>query len=477
MRKNKIKQTVVATFAAFAFFGATAGGFSGILDGMFANVTAPNVVQSQFRGAISGGSVYVRAPVSTIQLISFDPPRLSMGCGGIDLYLGSFSFITADKLTQFIRNIAQNAAPLVFQLAIESAFPHLGANLKEFRAMAQQMNDSQRSSCQVAQTLVGDFAKSEAGKAFTSAFSEMGQTVRGFVSDFTEATKSDQTDAAANLKEVRTATDANGNPISGKFGNITWNALIAREKAGFGFNITDDPVIGKEILLGLIGTRITKEGLTPTETLNLPITPQRTSLMDIIYPITDFDGAQVIPLWDCGSDTKYCISPTQGRFVSAGVSGYVRNMLMGTETPGAVAVSGSIIDKMINCTDSGCALSSTQINFLNSLGKVPVVALLFHAQQVPEVIAGIADNLVNVAATEVAALYARQVVGVARDVFSNTDAALPDDYLTTMRELRSNLSLLIEKTDANNEKILKIGAFIDAANRTHSAIIRYRPTK
>ena len=86
------KLTVTAV-AAMAISSASAAGLSGVLDGMFTNVTAPDVVSNQFRGTISGGGVYVRAPISNLQVMSLDPPRLSIGCGGIDLYLGSFSFI------------------------------------------------------------------------------------------------------------------------------------------------------------------------------------------------------------------------------------------------------------------------------------------------------------------------------------------------------------------------------------------------
>ena len=67
---------------------ANAGGIEGALNGMFVNVTAPDVVSNQLSGGISGGGVYVRTPVSSIQLFTVDPPRFSIGCGGIDAYLG-----------------------------------------------------------------------------------------------------------------------------------------------------------------------------------------------------------------------------------------------------------------------------------------------------------------------------------------------------------------------------------------------------
>ncbi len=50
------------------------------------------------------------APGQKYQLISMTLPDINAGCGGIDAYLGSFSFINGDQLQRFVKQIMSNAA-------------------------------------------------------------------------------------------------------------------------------------------------------------------------------------------------------------------------------------------------------------------------------------------------------------------------------------------------------------------------------
>ncbi len=45
-----------------------------------------------------------------VQLISMTLPDINAGCGGIDAYLGSFSFINGEQLQRFVKRIMSNAA-------------------------------------------------------------------------------------------------------------------------------------------------------------------------------------------------------------------------------------------------------------------------------------------------------------------------------------------------------------------------------
>ena len=106
-----------------------ASSLRGVLDGMFANVTAPDMVSSQFGGAIAAGGAYVRSPITSLQLLYFDPPRIDMGCGGIDLFAGSFSFINADEIVAMLKATANNALGFAFQLAIKSISPQIASTI------------------------------------------------------------------------------------------------------------------------------------------------------------------------------------------------------------------------------------------------------------------------------------------------------------------------------------------------------------
>ena len=60
-----------------------------------------------------------RTPIRSVNVVSFDPPRFAAGCGGIDMYMGSFSFINGDQIVATLRAIGQNAKGLLFKMAID----------------------------------------------------------------------------------------------------------------------------------------------------------------------------------------------------------------------------------------------------------------------------------------------------------------------------------------------------------------------
>ena len=61
--------------------------------GAQANVTGPSAYQGQSAGYYSMGSVWSRFPQKNIQPFNIQLPHARAGCGGIDLFAGSFSFI------------------------------------------------------------------------------------------------------------------------------------------------------------------------------------------------------------------------------------------------------------------------------------------------------------------------------------------------------------------------------------------------
>src|SRR5574337_1610945 len=71
----------------------------------------------QRRGVITGGSMVARNRVMSANMVSFVPPSFSAGCGGIDLFSGSFSFINMNQFVDLMRAVAANAAGYAFQMA------------------------------------------------------------------------------------------------------------------------------------------------------------------------------------------------------------------------------------------------------------------------------------------------------------------------------------------------------------------------
>jgi len=472
MKTWKKLTIVVATTATVA--NASAAGIKDVLDGMFVNVTAPDVVSNQFRGAIAGGGIYVRSPISSIQVMAIDPPRLSMGCGGIDLYMGSFSFITAEKLTQFLRNVAQNAAPLAFKMAIESAFPQLGGVLDKFQHMAQMMNDSQRNSCQMARGLVDAAMNPEEGwKTLTQSISQGVSAVEGWAEDFTGALKKVMEKPSEDTRKARGKRNPDGTQVIAKTGNITWNALNARKNAGFTFGITDDPVMARQLLMSMMGTQIAKEGATDEAEPSVKHFGRRARLKELFRPTLDPNGVAGVPIWSCGADVEDCETPEPKAFQTSGVAGYVRSKMFGNETA-SVPQPGSIVHNMMNCTSSNCGMTSSQLQFLNAIGKVPTVGLLMRAQAAPGVSDMISGDLMDAMVDEISVVYARAVIDVAVTTYSNTELPKPNDYDVIIRDMMEDLKEVERDTKKSLTRLNQVTSYIDAAIKANGSILRYR---
>ncbi|MCQ8183505.1 conjugal transfer protein TraH [Methylomonas sp. SURF-1] len=139
-----------------------ASGFADLqqeMDAMFGtmtNVTTPTAHLGQRRGVITGGSVVSRNKIVETNLVSFQPPSFSAGCGGIDLFGGSFSFINKDQFITLMRSVAANATGYAFQLAIDAMCNQCGVLMSGLQKRIQDLNQMFSNSCQLAQGIVND---------------------------------------------------------------------------------------------------------------------------------------------------------------------------------------------------------------------------------------------------------------------------------------------------------------------------------
>ena len=70
-------------------------------------------------------------------------PDINAGCGGIDAYLGSFSFINSDQLQRFAKQIMSNAAGYFFDLALQTTVPEIKTAKDFLQKMASDINSMQ----------------------------------------------------------------------------------------------------------------------------------------------------------------------------------------------------------------------------------------------------------------------------------------------------------------------------------------------
>jgi conjugative transfer pilus assembly protein TraH len=468
--------------SALAFSTPASANLGGILDGMFSNVTAPGAINNQLRGGLSGGSIYIRSPIKSIQVLAIDPPRLSPGCGGIDLFFGSFSFISAEKLSQFVRAIAQNAAPLAFKMAINAAFPQLGGLLAEFERIAQEMTSLMKNSCQMARGLVSaaDDPKG-AMEGLSKAVSSSLGVAKGWYDDISSAAMKVTEKPSESARKANALRTPAGVKSENTLGNLTWNALNQRSANGYTFDIAFDVKTSKEILMSLIGTQIKTEGATDDEDIKVVSYKPTIRLSNIFRPEVNSDGTMKgIMIYTCNNRDAVnpptdCLAPTDpNSFSTTGIEGYVRKNMLGSETA-STPLDGSIIQKMKQCRTGNCGLTATQFGFLNSIGNIPVIGLLRRSQKAEGAMDTIARELIGVLTDEVSVAYGKYVLDMARTTFTGNNIAHPPYYDQTIAHMVDDIDLVASRSVNQMVKITEAARYIDIANNSRPGALSYRP--
>ena len=85
----------------------------------------PQVYKGAERGYYFGGSFSGRVPVKSDPLVSIQPPRLSVGCGGIDVFTGSFSMLNPEYLVQKAERVLESAPFTAFMAVTDLFYPKI----------------------------------------------------------------------------------------------------------------------------------------------------------------------------------------------------------------------------------------------------------------------------------------------------------------------------------------------------------------
>lgn len=191
----------------------------GKMFGSMSNSTKPGVFETSRRGVLSGGSLVVRNKIMNTSIVAFQPPVFDAGCGGIDFYGGSFSFINKDQFVQLARSIASNAAGFAFMLALGAMSEAIKGIIQYIQEKVQMLNEYFGNSCQMAQGLVEGGQR--AYQKMTETDGSLAKAIEGGVGDIFETfTSHGGSEPLKNLPSTKKEVIE---------GNIVWQAL---KKAG-----------------------------------------------------------------------------------------------------------------------------------------------------------------------------------------------------------------------------------------------------
>ncbi|MBN6739279.1 conjugal transfer protein TraH [Acidithiobacillus sp. MC6.1] len=183
---------IIGSSASMSVTALAGSGLNQSLNDMLVATGGPGVYQSQQAMVLSGGYAAVRIPNQTYNVVSFAVPNLSMGCGGINLFLGSFSFINATQFVAMLKQIGTGLAVVAFQTALSTMCAHCMDILNYLQQAMQQMNNAMRGYCSAGTGFsISNFMQSM-GKA-GQAFKHLGSAAMGDASGFTSALSGSQT--------------------------------------------------------------------------------------------------------------------------------------------------------------------------------------------------------------------------------------------------------------------------------------------
>jgi len=403
--------------------------------GAIGNYTAPGAFRGQAFNTYSGGSLMMRAPNKVYQLAAIEFPNAKAGCGGIDVFGGSFSHISATEFKNMLRNITAALPGIAFQLALESVSPLLGGLTKWAKGLETWINNARINSCETAKAIVSTAADA-AGYSSHETCADLAVEL-GLESDRDAARRRCAVDRPSILASARKSEDAGIRNKAPFVGNLTWRAL---QSAGA---YLDDKE--RELIMSMVGTVIfypEDSGRDPD-----PIAPTLTSISQLLYGQAAGNGKDVVQhLLQCNNyalcdgvslNTNYNHTPFTAR---------------------VEALMRSIADKIASRT--AIPNDSAEVGFVNQTTE-PVYRMLSIGSTIPG--SGLADNLIAQYRDVIAADYA--YVFLERNLRLGL-AALAKDY-TLQQHQRDQAQLIRQRAQAMlahlaQEKSLlyqKVGSF------------------
>ena len=333
--------------ASFATVSGNMGDFFDKL-GFDGNVTSTSAYQGQQAGYYSGGSLYLRKSVKNAQLVHLDIPSYRIGCGGIDLYKGGFSFINGKGLIDLGKSIMSGAATYFVELALQTVDPQIQAVKQQLQSVAQFANNANVNSCQLGQSIAGGLWPRL--KATHDNICQMLGTEKNIFSDWAEARQKCGTggDKPAMLDRASKNKDYQAITLINK--NIIWDSL---HRNGF---LSGDSEFA-EFLMSLSGTIIFDAKGKPTF-LTALVEDNRNLIKTLL------DGGTAT-LYHCDEE-KLCLNPTQTSFTLL-ASKALRSQVK------------KIIESIMFKVKSDHALSDTENGFLSAT-TIPVLKFIMVAE-------------------------------------------------------------------------------------------------
>lgn len=147
--KNVVKISII-TCMAMSVSSASMSNF--LQNNLGTSITSENsgYYKSQASGFLSGGSVRIRwGGGENIRPFNVTVPSFNVGCSGIDMVFGGFSYLNFEYLVEKLKKIAAAAPAFAFQIALSTLCKDCQTIMSELEKIANAINSMNFDTCQM----------------------------------------------------------------------------------------------------------------------------------------------------------------------------------------------------------------------------------------------------------------------------------------------------------------------------------------
>ncbi|NOI23859.1 conjugal transfer protein TraH [Vibrio mediterranei] len=453
-----MRKTILAAIIAASTVTApvSAGGLQSEMDRLFnemSNATSPGIHESQRRGVFTGGRYTAKTRIYEENLVAFTPPSWKAGCGGIDLFGGSFSFINAEQLVTMMRAVAANAKGYAFQLALDNVFPDGAKWMENFQKKVQQMNQHLSNSCQLAQGIVNDTTAAFDIQHKTKA--SIKATGTGLFDDVFASTQEQGGETP-----LRSLKDHAPDKYKEMIGNIVWKQLNKNAVSTW-FTYGDTALL--EAMLSLTGSVVVGDLVADESGGD---TNPISRLPGGLVRLADLINGGQVKIYNCDDD---CLAPAKQTVNLTSVRQKFYESLAGNDSRPGIIMKYST--NMGHVTDDEKALVD---NLPSSLGSI-IRNLSMLSDSAAR---SFADESSTVVASAMVYDLATQMISAAELAVSNTDSPHKTEVLEQLDRARSSVDAeyqqLTEQYGAVSDLITRYNDLIQNVQAQRLSLSRAR---
>jgi conjugative transfer pilus assembly protein TraH len=218
------------------------------------STTNPSSYQGQERGFATAGGFQARMRVKTDNLLTISPPRVNIGCGGIDIFMGGFSFLNADYIVEKFERIIRMAPALAFQVALNELSSTISEKVEGMEQVMNTLNSLQLDECQAAKA-VATYAVDMVKSGPTQATNAVAQNIKSGAQNMWDTAMKDTRDNPGD--SLKKAIDSSSMPATLKAELKKGGSLLSN--AGDKFGLTTSEIEQLRALIGDVKIEFTSK--------------------------------------------------------------------------------------------------------------------------------------------------------------------------------------------------------------------------